>query len=531
MSTTTLMASSPTPSIDNTVDPKPAAIDGENRLEVLENRLKNLQGNLSNYSLESLVSSTHNSVSTCAKSVTEPVTPVPVEPSLEKKIDDSDTAKLEVSLEQAEGEHKKNSLLARIKAAQERNNKVVEDIKPALGETKIETQTQTDFVVEPSAPPMLDLMSSAGDKEVVQTDDLPPPTYNDMTIFENLNVESNMAGKSDILKSEDDTAQTATDEATDGFEYTPETIENEVDMNQEIIDEQRRILEQIQKEQNDTNVVLQQLAQERQEKPATQVNDQGFLSWDEHPNNPQNRQLQDNLVANEVSSQNDASPSQYSSRTLPSVVDLGSGTKVKLYSQEKTLESIADGTAKLVQCLNCMAHMKVTQDASLIFCPNCSSVSPVLEVKQKSLQEDADYKLALKLQQQEDSRGNMDAVGSRNNSVSTSAGTAETGWMDWLGGMLYKQKDGAQSTTSSASSSPTRAATGLEHPGRNEPATVAPSTGYFSCVVDSVTNLASRSYEVAQNYSQDDVAFAQLPTRDGDDTTVDYAPLLEEENV
>jgi len=46
-----------------------------------------------------------------------------------------------------------------------------------------------------------------------------------------------------------------------------------------------------------------------------------------------------------------------------------------------------------------------------------------------------------------------------------------------------------------------------------------------------VTNLASRSYEVAQNYSQDDVAFAQLPTRDGDDTTVDYAPLLEEENV
>mmetsp|Transcript_16757 Transcript_16757/g.24830 ORF Transcript_16757/g.24830 Transcript_16757/m.24830 type:complete len:185 (-) Transcript_16757:153-707(-) len=184
-----------------------------------------------------------------------------------------------------------------------------------------------------------------------------------------------------------------------------------------------------------------------------------------------------------------------------------------------------------------MSHMKVTQDASLIFCPNCSSVSPVLEVKQKSLQEDADYKLALKLQQQEDSRGNMDAVGSRNNSVSTSAsassntGTAETGWMDWLGGMLYKQKDGAQSTTSSANSSPTRAATGLEHPGRNEPATVAPSTGYFSCVVDSVTNLASKSYEVAQNYSQDDVAFAQLPTSDGEDTTVDYAPLLEEENV
>ena len=105
MSTTTLMASSPTPSIANTVDTKLAAIDGENRL--------NLQGNLSNYSLENLVSSSHNSVSTCAKSVTELVTTVPVEPPLEKKIDDGNTAKLEVSLEQAEGENKKNSLLLR----------------------------------------------------------------------------------------------------------------------------------------------------------------------------------------------------------------------------------------------------------------------------------------------------------------------------------------------------------------------------------------------------------------------------------
>ena len=54
---------------------------------------------------------------------------------------------------------------------------------------------------------------------------------------------------------------------------------------------------------------------------------------------------------------------------------------------------------------------------------------------------------------------------------------------------------------------------------------------FLGHTVDSVTNLASKSYEVAQNYSQDDVAFAQLPTSDGEDTTVDYAPLLEEENV
>lgn len=109
---TALMPSSPTSSTNTITDTKPAAINGENRLENLENRLKNLQGNLSNYSLESLVSSTQ-SVSTCAKSVTEPVTPIPVEPPVEKRSDDNVAVERDVELVQEKVDHKKNSLLVR----------------------------------------------------------------------------------------------------------------------------------------------------------------------------------------------------------------------------------------------------------------------------------------------------------------------------------------------------------------------------------------------------------------------------------
>lgn len=203
---------------------------------------------------------------------------------------------------------------------------MVEGKVESVVETKVETQTQTDFAVEPSAPPMVDLVSSAEEEVVVQTDDSPPPAYNDMSIFENLDVKENVVeeNNNDSLKSEYDTAQANTDEVTNTFEYIPEIIEPNIEMNQEIIDEQMRILDQIKNEKNATDQVLQQLAQEKQQR-STPGTGQQFLSWEDHPNNPQNRQLEDNLVANDVSSQNVASPTQYSSRTLPNVVDIGAG--------------------------------------------------------------------------------------------------------------------------------------------------------------------------------------------------------------
>lgn len=50
--------------------------------------------------------------------------------------------------------------------------------------------------------------------------------------------------------------------------------------------------------------------------------------------------------------------------------------------------------------------------------------------------------------------------------------------------------------------------------------------------MDSVSNIASNSYNLASSYSSDDLAFAGVPnTSNSEDTTVDYAPLLEEENL
>merc|ERR1712232_1130653 len=130
--------------------------------------------------------------------------------------------------------------------------------------------------------------------------------------------------------------------------------------------------------------------------------------------------------------------------------------------------------------------MGVTRDATLIFCPYCSSISPIMNAEIGNSQEEADYKLALKLQKEEDAAA-----------------------------------ESAQNDT----------AEGYTNPNNGE-ARVAPSSGYFSCVVDSVSNLTSSTYDLATSYSGDDLAFASnlSPSR-SEDTTVDYSPLLEEENV
>ena len=60
-------------------------------------------------------------------------------------------------------------------------------------------------------------------------------------------------------------------------------------------------------------------------------------------------------------------------------VDIGGGQKVALHGQEKTRTAIKNGTAVLVKCLNCDNWMQVTQSATLMFCPICSVVSPVVK--------------------------------------------------------------------------------------------------------------------------------------------------------
>merc|ERR1712232_980466 len=83
--------------------------------------------------------------------------------------------------------------------------------------------------------------------------------------------------------------------------------------------------------------------------------------------------------------------------------------------------------------------MGVTRDDTLIFCPYCSSISPIMNAEIGNSQEEADYKLALKLQKEEDA-----AAESAQND------TAEVGWAEWIG-----NKVGYSSPTKNSNSSST----------------------------------------------------------------------------
>ena len=198
---------------------------------------------------------------------------------------------------------------------------------------------------------------------------LPPPTYNDLEIFETQHnaIYSNMVSE---MSSQKDTCvdeQNIQDQIV--IPLDPPTVSiipttnndptNLIDetLDQDIIEEQMRIMEQIEAEKKSKELTIKMLLGERKKQaeptsnvshPSTQQpnhDDQGhnFLTWEAA-----------HSMTNEQTNTGENSSSDF-----PNTVDLGLGKKVKVHSQERTLESIADGTAKLVQCLNCLAKMKV----------------------------------------------------------------------------------------------------------------------------------------------------------------------------
>jgi hypothetical protein len=87
-------------------------------------------------------------------------------------------------------------------------------------------------------------------------------------------------------------------------------------------------------------------------------------------------------------------------------VDLGGGQQVALHGQERTRAAIENGTAILVQCINCQNWMQVTDTATLMYCPVCSVVSPVerqsaVFTKEEAMQLTADRRMAEQLQNEE----------------------------------------------------------------------------------------------------------------------------------
>lgn len=219
-------------------------------------------------------------------------------------------------------------------------------------------------------------------------------------------------------------------------------------------------------------------------------------------------------------------------------VDLGAGEQVPLHGQEKTQQAIAEGNALIVQCLNCQNWMQVTKDATLMFCPTCQVVSPVLLESaataadmEQAAQEAADAQLAEKLQAEEYGRakGGAASAASKKKSGSSSKKAAklekgqavEQSWYDWFMGTPTKSELTSTAPVPARGSAEIRprglvaASTGAESYGASRSyddgyssatsrgsgggARMAESKSMFACVTDAVGTAATSIYTMNQD--------------------------------
>jgi hypothetical protein len=186
--------------------------------------------------------------------------------------------------------------------------------------------------------------------------------------------------------------------------------------------------------------------------------------------------------------------------TTGTKINLGGGQEVALQGPERTQAAIQDGTAMLVQCVNCENWMQVTSSATLMYCPVCAVVSPIDSTtaamsKEEAMQMDADRKMAEQLQNEEYENAERPVATTRSRPppVSTSAvastSGSETSWWDTVAGLFSSETKQPSSTSTQPSST-----TSLSSPpiaARNpttQGARIAQRQPLFSCVVDSVNS-------------------------------------------
>jgi len=137
------------------------------------------------------------------------------------------------------------------------------------------------------------------------------------------------------------------------------------------------------------------------------------------------------------------------------LVKIGNNQTVALHGQDRTKKAIKEGTAILVQCMSCQNWMQVTDTATLMFCPVCQVVSPVIQqnevlTKEEAIQLTMDRKLAEKLQ--------AEAYNQNEGEQSEERGGSEESVFSRLFG-LGATADNADTAAGALSSSPTTSAT------------------------------------------------------------------------
>lgn len=177
-----------------------------------------------------------------------------------------------------------------------------------------------------------------------------------------------------------------------------------------------------------------------------------------------------------------------------SKVNLGGGQEVALHGPERTKEAIKDGTAILVQCVNCENWMQVTGNATLMYCPVCAVVSPIDQntasmTKEEAMQMEADRKLAESLQSEEYEQADRPRRQARPQAARPPQQQDES-WWDTVTNMFSGEtstEDQPSPAERQGAANSARSSGGGSGSGRPA-ARVAQSQPLFSCVVDSVNS-------------------------------------------
>jgi hypothetical protein len=183
----------------------------------------------------------------------------------------------------------------------------------------------------------------------------------------------------------------------------------------ELLEEQRKILEQIEREK----VVVGDLAANA----AADAFDQRSAP----------------AVAR-IASELDPTPTTTTSTKTRSIRLGNTGPSVALHGPERTRAAIDNGTAMLVQCLSCNNWMQVTPTATLMLCPVCQVVSPVdrqtaVFTKEEAMQMEADRQMAEQLQQEEYQHAEeQEAAAAAAAAAKAKANKSpDSSWWEWLG--------------------------------------------------------------------------------------------------
>jgi len=202
----------------------------------------------------------------------------------------------------------------------------------------------TEFENMPSAPPVVPLSAplyQAPMQTHTSTQDLPPPSF----------VQYEQNEIVDAVHSENDT--------------------------EKMVQEQKEILEQLERDKAANDKAIAEAATS------------GLLESESITATPDSRTVQTATT----SSRSNGSSTQYESGNT---INIGPNTKVTLRGEEQTRAAINNGTAMIVQCINCRNWMQVANTATLMFCPSCSTISRVLPQHQITSLDEAKVLMAHK---------------------------------------------------------------------------------------------------------------------------------------